>query len=69
MGQLFESLTHAYPEKTVHLRFFLCRWVGGEARALGCADLRWVCREELEAYSFPAADEKVVERLKQGFPA
>ena len=24
VGELFESVTHAYPEKTVHLKFFVC---------------------------------------------
>src|SRR5215204_6906636 len=26
VGDLVESLTHEYPEKTVHLRFFRCAW-------------------------------------------
>src|SRR3977135_1003871 len=26
VGELLESLTHAYPDQTVHLRFFHCRW-------------------------------------------
>src|SRR5947209_16154187 len=26
VGELFESVTHAYPEKTVQLKFFRCQW-------------------------------------------
>lgn len=58
-----ERLTHAYPGKTVHLRFFLCRWLANEPRALGCHAFRWVRPEELRAYSFPAADARLLGRL------
>ena len=33
LGQLFEEVTHDYPEKTVHLKFFLCRLAKGKPRA------------------------------------
>ena len=42
VGKLFESVTHAYPEKTVHLKFFVCRLGRGEPQPLGCAALKWV---------------------------
>src|SRR2546430_685652 len=31
-----ESVTHEYPEKTVHLRFFRCLLKKGEPQKLGC---------------------------------
>jgi mutator protein MutT len=65
IGELIESDTHAYPEKTVHLKFYRCYWVQHEPRLLGCADLRWVSAEELKDYEFPAADARLLERLKQ----
>src|SRR5438552_8056365 len=37
VGQLFETVTHEYPGKSVHLKFFLCRWKQHEPRPLGCA--------------------------------
>ncbi len=63
--ELFEAVTHAYPEKTVFLKFFRCRLASGEPRALGCAALRWVSREALMAHTFPAADAKLLSRLTQ----
>lgn len=63
VGRLFESLTHAYPEKTVHLRFFVCQLREGEPRPLGCAALKWVTCEELMAHDFPAADEQLLAKL------
>ena len=63
VGQLLETITHAYPEKTVHLKFFLCRWQKHEPRPLGCAAFKWVTREELARHDFPAADAQLLQRL------
>jgi mutator protein MutT len=63
--ELVESLTHPYPEKTVHLRFFQCRWASGEAKPLGCAALEWILTPELSRYEFPAADARLIERLQK----
>jgi len=64
VGALFETVTHAYPEKTVHLQFHFCRIVRGEPRPLGCAALRWVNRLELDDYTFPAADARLLIKLR-----
>ncbi|MEN9575516.1 MAG: Mutator MutT protein [Verrucomicrobiota bacterium] len=60
-----ERLTHSYPEKTVHLRFFRCTLAdaSAEPRALGCQAVTWVTREALANYTFPAADARLLERL------
>jgi hypothetical protein len=60
-----ERITHAYPEKTVHLRFFRCTLAdaGSEPRALGCQAVAWVTRERLANYEFPAADARLLEKL------
>ncbi|MGO9003306.1 MAG: 8-oxo-dGTP diphosphatase MutT [Limisphaerales bacterium] len=63
VGKLFESVTHAYPEKTVHLKFFVCRLERGEPRLLGCAAFKWISAAELDHYQFPAADTKLLEKL------
>lgn len=60
---LIEVIAHEYAEKSVNLRFFRCRLIDSEPRAIGCADLRWVRREELFDYKFPAADERLLEKL------
>ncbi len=64
IGELFESVTHAYPEKTVHLKFFACRLTGGEPEPLGCGAVRWAGKSELEDYEFPAADAKLLRKLQ-----
>ncbi len=65
VGELVERLTHAYPDKTVHLRFFRCRWLQHEPKPLGCPAFKWVRPVELNDYAFPAADARLLETLQQ----
>ena len=64
VGELFESVIHAYPEKTVHLKFFVCRLLDGEPQPLGCAAVKWAGKSELADYKFPAADAKLLQKLQ-----
>jgi mutator protein MutT len=64
-GKLFESVTHAYPEKTVRLNFFVCRLERGEPQMLGCAAFKWIRAAELDHYQFPATDTKLLEKIKK----
>ena len=63
VGKLFDSVTHAYPERTVLLKFFLCFLPTGEPQAIDCAAVKWVNREELIAHDFPAADAGLLTKL------
>ena len=65
VGELFESVMHRYPEKTVQLEFFLCRLVRGEPQPLGCPAFAWVRAGELCRYEFPAADAQLLRRLTE----
>jgi mutator protein MutT len=62
--ELVEDLTHAYPEKTVHLKFYRCRWKEHEPQPLGCPAFKWVTAAELQDYDFPAADARLLEKLQ-----
>ena len=64
VGELFESVTHVYPEKTVHLKFFVCHLFAGEPQPLGCKAVKWASKSELADYEFPAADAKLLEKLR-----
>ena len=63
VGKLVEDLTHTYPEKTVRLCFFDCRLVSGQPNAIHVQDLRWIRRDEIRNFEFPAADAKLIDRL------
>jgi mutator protein MutT len=65
VGRHLESLVHAYPEKTVRLEFFVCRWRQHEPQPLGCPAFRWVAADELKGFEFPAADARLVQRLQE----
>jgi A/G-specific adenine glycosylase len=64
IGTLIESVLHSYREKTVDLKFFHCRWLRHEPRPLGCPEFRWILPEDLDSYRFPAADARLLARLK-----
>ena len=64
VGPLIESLTHAYPEKTVRLNFYRCDWLRGEPQLLGCSDFKWVRADQLSDFRFPPADERLLDRLQ-----
>jgi len=64
VGELFEQITHEYPEKTVHLRFFICRLERGVPQPLGCAGIKWAGKDELDQHDFPAADARLLDKLR-----
>ena len=64
VGKLFEEVFHDYPEKSVHLKFFICKLVSGEPQPLDCAALKWIEKSELADFEFPAADAQLLEKLK-----
>jgi mutator protein MutT len=63
-GRLFEGITHAYADKTIRLKFFLCELTEGDPQPLGCAAVKWVGKPELADYDFPAADARLLEKLR-----
>ena len=65
VGELFEEIVHAYPEKSVRLKFFICDILSGEPQPLDCAAVKWVTKTELANYEFPAADAQLLEKLLQ----
>ncbi len=60
-----ERITHNYPEKSVHLRFFRCTLAEGseEPTAIGCQAVAWVTKATLGRYEFPAADARLLDML------
>lgn len=63
VGETLASVTHSYPEKTVHLRFFRCVCQTGEPLPLGCHALVWITPTDLDRYAFPAADAQLLQLL------
>ena len=61
--RFFETVQYEYSEKIVLLNFYFCRYLHGEAQALGCRQCKWVPLRELEGYSFPPANEPILQKL------
>ena len=64
VGELFAEIAHDYPEKSVHLKFFICRLLSGTPQPIECAAVRWVAQVELGRFEFPAADAQLLEQLQ-----
>ncbi|HWD21163.1 MAG TPA: 8-oxo-dGTP diphosphatase MutT [Verrucomicrobiae bacterium] len=64
VGRLLEEVTHDYPERAVRLRFYRCRWVQHEPRPLHCQAVAWIGADQLSQYAFPAADARLLARLR-----
>ena len=65
VGALLEEIVHGYSDRTVQLRFFRCGWIQYEPRPLGCQAWAWIARDELPRYVFPAADQRLLQRLRE----
>lgn len=64
VGDLVHTVTHAYPEKTVELFFYRCRF-DGEPRPMLGQEMRWVPRAELTTLPFPEADRALIAVLSR----
>jgi 8-oxo-dGTP diphosphatase len=65
VGDEILTTLHAYPEKTVRLRFFACVMEGVPRAVLG-QETRWVSIEELSELTLPPADQELLLRLTGG---
>lgn len=63
VGDLVEEITHSYTEKTVRLKFFRCR-CSDNPQPITVHALAWIQSTELDRYQFPAADARLLERLR-----
>lgn len=62
VGPLLHAVRHAYPERSVELHFYACRY-DGEARPMLGQEMRWVARDQLGALPFPEADADLIRLL------
>ena len=63
VGKDFAVVEHAYSHFRITMHAFQCAYVSGRPKALGCAAFKWVTRDELSRYAFPAANRRVIALL------
>jgi len=59
----FVQIDHAYTHFRITLYTYHCRHIGGDPRAIDCADWAWIRPDELDNYAFPTADRRILEAL------
>jgi len=58
-----EIIFHRYPERSVLLLFYKCRWISGEPQAIDCKAFAWVLPGDLMSYDFLEGDLAFIRRL------
>jgi A/G-specific adenine glycosylase len=64
IGDLLCKVEHNFTHFQMTLYAFDCQWLSGRPQRLGCADLRWVTLDELDAFAFPVADQRIISFLR-----
>jgi 8-oxo-dGTP diphosphatase len=66
-ADLFMEIYHQYADKNVFLDIWLCRHFdydgGGEIVGLEGQEVKWVALAHLKKYSFPEANQKIINKL------
>ena len=65
VGAPFMSVTHEYPDYTVHMTLYEASLADGEPRLLEHADIRWITPEEIPLYEFCPADRDILLKIRQ----
>jgi 8-oxo-dGTP diphosphatase/A/G-specific adenine glycosylase len=58
------TIDHTYSHFRVNLQVYNCRYLSGQARAIECEEIRWVTIQELDNYTFPAANQEIIRAVK-----
>ena len=56
----FTDIIHEYPDRTVHLHFYLCEIVSGTPDNKEHNAIAWITPEEVAQYDFCPADKKMI---------
>lgn len=64
VGDLLCTIEHSFTHFEMTLYAFHCDWLDGAPQCLGCTDWRWVTLDELDAFAFPVADQKIIASLR-----
>ena len=69
VGDLLCTINRDFTHFHMTLYAYLCRWTQGIPQCLECHDLRWVTIDQLHAFAFPVADQKIIATLRDQLPA
>ncbi|MGF1498024.1 MAG: A/G-specific adenine glycosylase [Elainellaceae cyanobacterium] len=64
VGDRLTTVDHAYTHFRVTLVVHHCQHISGEPQPIECDEVCWVQPEELEAYAFPKANERIIQAIQ-----
>lgn len=60
--KLFQALIFNYPDRTVHLSFYVCQPNAAQLEKI-MLPWQWIALDELKNYTFPEANQSIIQRL------
>ncbi len=64
VGEKVETVRWDYPQRTVVIHFYRCRFESGTIEPLESQAMEWVSPERLKELDFPPADRELIARLR-----
>lgn len=64
VGDRLTTISHDYATFKVTLLVHHCQYLSGEPQTIECEEIRWVKVEEIDQYTFPEANIKIIDILK-----
>ena len=62
-GFCVKRINHSYSHFTITMEAYRCSFINGRAKAIGCADYRWIYPHETEKYAFHRAGQKLFDKI------
>lgn len=67
VGPVIETIFHRYPERSVLLLFYRCKWISGQPKALDCHTFDWADAQQLSKFDFLEADLNFIRKIQSGY--
>ncbi len=64
VGESLMTIDHDYTEFTLTLHVHHCRHLSGVPQTIECDEIRWVMPAELGQFTFPAANDVIIQALQ-----
>ena len=65
--ELFATVTHTYPDLTVHLSVYTAHITEGVPKRLEHHDIRFIAKEQIPEYDFCPADKEILQKIMTEF--
>lgn len=67
VGESLMTIDHDYTEFTLTLHVHHCRHISGVPQTIACDEIRWVMPAQLGQFTFPAANDVIIQALQRRF--